>query len=76
MIKGKVYHTMTDSHAREKEAWFADVPDHVATFLRTGGKVYTAAIGESAYNPLKQHAFVINTDKHKTKQGWKEGKTK
>lgn len=71
MIKGKEYHTHTESYAREKETWFADVPDHVVAFLRAGGKVYTAAIGESAYNPTKQHAFVIN---HKTKQGWKEGK--
>ena len=76
MIKGKVYHTMTDSHAREKEAWVADVPAHVAAFLRAGGKVYTAAMGESACNPWKPHAFVINNDKHKIKQGWKEGKTK
>ena len=74
MIKGKSYHTMTDSHAREKETWFEDIPGHVAAYLRKGGKVYTAAIGESAYNPTKQYAFVINNNKHKTKQGWKEGK--
>jgi hypothetical protein len=76
MIKGKVYHTMTDSHAREKEAWFADIPDQVAAFKKRGGVVYEAQIGETVYNPLKQRAFVINNDKHKIKQGWKEGKTK
>jgi hypothetical protein len=74
MIKGKVYHTMTDSHAREKEAWFADIPDQVAAFRKRGGVVYEAQIGETVYNPLKQRAFVINNDKHKIKQGWKEGK--
>ena len=37
MIKGKVYHTMTDSNAREKEAWFADIPDQVAAFRKRGG---------------------------------------
>ena len=70
MIRGKTYHTMTDSMARTKEDWFEDIPDHVAEFLRAGGKVYIAAIGESAYNPTKQHAFVIN---HNHKQQWKEG---
>ena len=74
MIKGKAYHTHTESYAREKETWFEDVPAHVAAFLRTGGKVYTAAIGESAYNPTKQYAFVINNNTHKPKQKWKEGK--
>ena len=74
MVKGKSYHTMTDSHAREKETWVADVPAHVAAFLRTGGKVYTAAMGESACNPWKPHAFVINNNTHKPKQKWKEGK--
>jgi hypothetical protein len=76
MIKGKVYHTMTDSHAREKEAWFADIPDQVAAFRKRGGVIYEAQIGETVYNPLKQRAFVINNGKHKIKQGWKEGKTK
>ena len=71
MIKGKEYHTYTESYAREKETWYEDVPTHVAAFLRAGGKVYTAAIGESAYNPTKQYAFVIN---HNHKQQWKEGK--
>jgi hypothetical protein len=65
---------MTDSHAKEKETWVADVPAHVAAFLRAGGKVYTAAMGESACNPWNPHAFVINNDKHKPKQKWKEGK--
>ena len=76
MIKGKVYHTMTDSHAREKETWFADVPAHVAAFKKRGGVVYEAQIGETVYNPLKQYAFVINNNTHKPKQKWKEGKTK
>jgi hypothetical protein len=74
MIKNKSYHTMTDSHAREKEAWFADIPDQVAAFRKRGGVVYEAQIGETVYNPLKQRAFVINNDKHKPKQKWKEGK--
>jgi len=74
MIKGKVYHTMTDSHAREKEAWFADIPDQVAAFRKRGGVVYEAQIGETVYNPLKQRAFVINNNQHKPKQKWKEGK--
>ena len=76
MIKGKGYHTMTDSNARKKEAWFADIPGQVAAFKKRGGVVYEAQIGETVYNPLKQRAFVINNDKHKIKQGWKEGKTK
>lgn len=76
MIKGKVYHTMTDSHAREKETWFADIPNQIAAFKKRGGVVYKAQIGETVYNPLKQHAFVINNNTHKIKQGWKEGKTK
>ena len=74
MIKGKSYHTMTDSHAREKEAWVADVPAHVAAFKKRGGVVYEAQIGETVYNPLKPHAFVINNNTHKPKQKWKEGK--
>lgn len=74
MIKGKVYHTMTDSHAREKETWFADIPNQIAAFKKRGGVVYEAQIGETVYNPLRQHVFVINNDKHKIKQGWKEGK--
>jgi hypothetical protein len=39
MIKNKSYHTMTDSNAREKEAWFADIPDQVAAFKKRGGVV-------------------------------------
>jgi hypothetical protein len=61
--------------SRTKEDWFDQISDHVEAFKKRGGVVYEAEIGETVYNPLKQRAFVINNDKHKIKQGWKEGKT-
>jgi hypothetical protein len=63
VIKGKNYHTYTESYAREKEEWFENIPDHVAAFLKGGGVIYQAKEGESAYNkPYSQHthAFKIN----------------
>ena len=66
MIRGKTYHTMTDSHSREKEPWFADIPNHIDAFLRAGGKVYQASPGESFYNKHYEqhtHAFKINPQK-------------
>ncbi len=66
MIKGKEYHTYTESYAREKEAWFEDIPAHVAAFLKAGGKVYQAEQGESFYTKHYQHnthAFKINPQK-------------
>ena len=74
LIKGKSYHTMTDSMSRTKEDWFDEIPDHIQAFKSRGGVVYEAQIGETVYNPLKQHAFVINNNTHKPKQKWKEGK--
>ena len=64
MIKGKVYHTMTDSHAREKVAWLADVPAHVAAFKKRGGVVYEAQIGETSQTHTQ--AFVITRKKNET----------
>ena len=64
MIKGKVYHTMTDSNAREKEAWFADIPDQVAAFRKRGGVVYEAQIGETSQKYTQ--AFVITRRKNGT----------
>lgn len=64
MIKGKEYHTYTESYAREKEAWFDDIPTQVAAFEKAGGKVYHAAPGESAYpKKYSQPAFKINPRK-------------
>jgi hypothetical protein len=60
MIRGKTYHTMTDSMTRTKEDWFDEIPKHVQDFLSAGGKIYQAADGESAY---KKPAFVINSNK-------------
>lgn len=64
VIKGKVYHTMTDSHAREKETWVADVPAHVAAFKKRGGVVYEAQIGETSQKYTQ--AFVITRRKNET----------
>jgi hypothetical protein len=64
MIKGKSYHTMTDSNAREKEAWFADIPDQVAAFRKRGGVVYQAQIGETSQKYTQ--AFVITRRKNGT----------
>lgn len=64
MIKGKSYHTMTDSRAREKEKWFDDIPDHVEAFKRRGGVVYEAQIGETAQKYTQ--AFVITRRKNET----------
>lgn len=64
MIKGKEYHTYTETYAREKEPWYDDIPKHVAAFEASGKKIYQAEIGESYYKTLyesgSKHAFVIN----------------
>jgi hypothetical protein len=63
VIKGKDYHTYTESYAREKEEWFDQIPEHVAAFLKGGGSIYQAAPGESAYTQQYSqhtHAFRIN----------------
>ena len=64
MIKGKSYHTMTDSRAREKETWFDDIPDHVVAFKKRGGVVYEAQIGETSQKDTQ--AFVITRRKNET----------
>ncbi len=63
MIKGKQYHTYTDSYARERESWFDDIPAHVAAYERAGKKIYQAAIGESGNKQNLPQAFVISAQR-------------
>lgn len=58
MIKGKPYHTLSDSYSRDLPVWCADIPDQINEFLRKGGKIYQAEHGESGM--VKKPAFVIN----------------
>jgi hypothetical protein len=58
---------LPDSFVREKPEWTKDTDKHIKAFLKKGGKIYQAEMGESFYAKHYQagnkHAFVINPNK-------------
>ncbi|NBS69793.1 hypothetical protein EBT31_12910 [bacterium] len=67
MSRDDIYFNPPDTYIRQKPEWTQDIDKHVKAFLKKGGKIYQAEMGESFYAKHYQagnkHAFVINPNK-------------
>jgi hypothetical protein len=48
-LRDEFYYKEQDSFCRTKEAWFDDIPKHIAAFLKKGGKITQCEPGEGVY---------------------------